>query len=396
MRTFGIDYQQTLSVLFLREEAPGQPRLRNVGDGVRQIVPNWATSTHWGSRALVELGPTEGRLDAARLIVPTTGTAFWQGLRRHLAAFLGQTATTPPFDDALIVSLSGDDSAATTAWCRAAGFTQVTCIAATDALLARWLAEPWAGRGGEDILAAALADGKERLIVTIAAGDAATRVAAYHLCWPDRDRLEVSPTSPPVAVADLGYLTWEREFLQELDGYLPGGLPQGMALALRDTALEFGARLRRVNPSMPLHYSGPFHDRLLKPLQLSLDACRQSWPVVTQSASGIQQTVQQMLATVAPGQRPALCLVGGIGAAWPFLPAALAPGYAVWQSDSPADDLACGAAHWLTVGPSFRHTTPGAPSAAQRLLPPPAPTGVAPPPRSSEPLPHRSIRPSQR
>ena len=108
MNVIGIDYQQTLSVICLRE---GQEliRFRTIGDGLCPIIPNALEKEHWGSSALLVASPQDllhGNpvQEDPWLDEPGAGL-FWQGIARHLYSYLGQINPTPKNGYRVVVGL---------------------------------------------------------------------------------------------------------------------------------------------------------------------------------------------------------------------------------------------------------------------------------------------------
>ena len=96
---FGIDYQQTASLISLREgRRPGAP-LRSVGDGLRNLIPHYVSANAlWGSHA-IQPQPYTPRAsglsfaDGPWLQTPQAGQ-FWQRLSRRLYDYIGNMEPT--------------------------------------------------------------------------------------------------------------------------------------------------------------------------------------------------------------------------------------------------------------------------------------------------------------
>src|SRR5262249_30346141 len=99
MNTFGIDHQRTVTVIDLCEgRGPGR-RVRRVGDGSRNLIPNAvAGESRWGSTALELAGSACAtgwdKLEDGIWVDQPGASAFWQGLYRRLYAYLGRMGPT--------------------------------------------------------------------------------------------------------------------------------------------------------------------------------------------------------------------------------------------------------------------------------------------------------------
>ncbi|HLJ53579.1 MAG TPA: hypothetical protein VKT77_00995 [Chthonomonadaceae bacterium] len=375
MNSIGIDFQQTVTILCIGEGTGPATRVRSVGDGLRPIIPNVVSGELWGSRALdgggqesgpggrnANRSPDDGRLggesaassnqDWGAAGAPSDGpwlaepdaSRFWQGLYGRLYAFLGRIPPTSQRGYRLIAGLQAlDGRAASDGVCRLAaqaGFGPPTCIAATDALLARHLSETRQGSAGEST------------ITVISAGDTATTVCSYRM---RRESLASGRIATRILARDtsprhlpFGHAHWAGRLLVHITDLFTEPIQSGSELAMRDAALEFGSRLRRAPAGRSVTWTGPHRDKLYAPLELTYSDCA-SWPETSHYLAMLPDMIRDSAAALGVRSRPDLILVGGIGALWPFPVAAAASVGQVLQSGSPEEDVARGAAWWPEI-----------------------------------------------
>ncbi|HLV78829.1 MAG TPA: hypothetical protein VKT32_01070, partial [Chthonomonadaceae bacterium] len=145
-----------------------------------------------------------------------------------------------------------------------------------------------------------------------------------------------------------GQAHWTGRLLVHINDLFTEPIRPGYELALRDAALEFGARLRRAPSGRAVGWTGPLRDKLYAPLQLTPEECY-AWPEAAPVMSGLPGLIRDSLSAVNHAGRPDLILVGGIGAFWPFAAEAARSSGRVQQSESPEEDVARGAAWWPEV-----------------------------------------------
>ncbi len=94
MNSIGIDYQQTVSVVCLGEGSGASARVRNVGDGLRPLIPNAVYGENlWGSRAL-EAGARIAAAEDGPWLAEPDASRFWLRLYERMYAFLGRIPPT--------------------------------------------------------------------------------------------------------------------------------------------------------------------------------------------------------------------------------------------------------------------------------------------------------------
>ena len=355
MNTIGIDYEQTLSVVCLGEGSGGFMGVRNVGDGLRSIIPNAVHGEDlWGSRALEAGAKIADVVDGPWLAEPDA-SQFWLGLYQRLYAFSGRIAPTSKKGYRLVAGLQAVDWRAATEGverlCGQAGFGDPTCISATDALLARHLAERRRIPTGDTVITA------------VAVGDTSTAVCSYRL------RRDAQGAGLPRLLArdstprhlPYGHAHWAGRLLVNISDLFTEPIHSGYDLAMRDSALEFGSRLRRAPAGRAVTWTGPLRDKLYTPLELTVADCC-AWPEAAPLVRQLPDMIRESAAALEPSggraARPDLILVGGVGALWPFAVIAAATVGPVQQSNSPEEDVARGAALWPEVETLWSHVAP--------------------------------------
>lgn len=340
MNGIGIDYQQTLSVLCLREGQGAVSHLRSVGDGLRHLIPNAALDEErWGSRALLSSaadGLRQGDPTCPGPWLDEVGSPiFWRGIAQRLYTYLSRVKPTRQHGfDVVTCLISADHQAAAQQvkqFCQEAALNDVMFIPATDALLCRWLNEhpnlP-----------------SEESVVTVAAiGDTATQVAAYRI---QQSTLQprVQSSSAPQCLP-IGHATWMSRLLIQVHAQLSEPLSAGYDLALRDAALEYLKHLGRIGTTEELEWKGLLRERMYAPLRLSQQDCR-SWPEAIEFLRALPIALRAALSQMSSANAPDMIVLGGIGALWPFVAEAAAEVGPLWRSAIPQEDLARGAACW--------------------------------------------------
>jgi hypothetical protein len=332
---FGLDVQHSRVVITLLEGDREQAFVQPIGDGTRLLVPAaYQDPDLFGSQAaeaaLRGLAPNRARL-AEHLSgwrCDPLQPPFLRGLYRRLSAYLGQTA--PIHRNGYHICVAAEPAAVPDGSFAAAGLTSVSTVHPSDALVCRWLTEPGTGaHTGE--------------LVAVGCGQTWTDIGHYRLQHREsgpalcRDRVRRVPTGIDTVGQELARRVLERAG----ESVHPASL-----LPMLDGIVEFGAMLRAEPPGTEVEWTGPLADRMFAPLRLSRSELDR-WPQVR----GMVQAITAEIA-VASGEAP-LILVGGFGGVWPFVADALAGRGTVWQSQSPAEDLAAGAAWWPALQSRF-------------------------------------------
>src|SRR5215470_13248377 len=114
MNAFGIDYQRSLSVVWLREGRGPAARFRSVGDGSSRLIPNAVAGEKlWASRAMqaAEPGRASGSdtlIDGPWLDEPGA-SLFWRGLYQRLYSYLGRMSPTVQNGYNVAVAIQAED-----------------------------------------------------------------------------------------------------------------------------------------------------------------------------------------------------------------------------------------------------------------------------------------------
>jgi hypothetical protein len=336
MNAIGVDYQRTLSVVCLREGESRAARVRLVGDGRRPLIPNAVHAAGaWGSAALCEdLAEDAVQPDLAG--GPWTdrpAVALWKGLYERLYHFLGRVRPKEEEGFRVVVAIQAEDQAAAAGGverlAREAGFADVAVIPAATTVLCRWLAEQEPGAAGE------------RVVAVAAVGDTSAQVAGYRVASDTGRPPRVVQAAPPTSLGGTGHAWWTATLLRHVRDRLAEPPSACDEPALREAALEFGARLGRSAGDGPLAYTGPCHEQLASPLSFRPAECA-AWPEAAALTLWLPDALREATRAVAGKPRPDLILVGGVGAAWPFAAEAARLVGPVWPSDSPEEDVARG------------------------------------------------------
>jgi hypothetical protein len=356
VNAIGIDFQRTLTSLHLREGQGIAARFRAMGDGRGAQIPNavamaattggGTTATAWGSAALSH--PRAERLCGSDTLAPAPWTdepqavEFLRCVGASVRTYLGGLEPIPRNGYQVVLTAQGiglNDLGRVQQIVLAAGLSEALCIPACDALVARWLMEPassvhTAGPG-------------QRTVVAVTIGDVCTQVAAYTIRpgsepWPAPPRVDALPGTISITA---GHAWWAAELLKAVESRVPEGADHDDDASLHVAALEFAVRLTSANGGV-LRWTGALSDRMYEPLELTVADCWARWPEAMELRRSLGRAVGEVSRRSAP-QGPHLVLLGGIGAAWPFARDALrAADWATWESGSPHDDLARGAAAW--------------------------------------------------
>ena len=365
---FGVDLQHTRTVIALAEGT----HVRSVGDGRRHLVPNaCGPDGLWGSpaaeRQLRDLDGAGNRAGndgtglAGHLLdwrCDPLDTAFLRGLRHRLDTFVGRTARSGARDEICVVAT--DDGWASER-CADAGLPGVTVVAPTDALVCRWLSVPRTTDPGEGS------------IVAVACGETWTDVAHYEVT---RDRGSTQVTVAPGAgrSAD-GFGLLSTVLAERVLQRATEGVGAATLLTVLDGTWEYGAELGDAGPDDEVVWDKSLAGRMFDPLRLSRGHVA-GWAAARSARSAVTALVDAV-ATTGP-----LVLVGGIGATWPLAGDAVRGVGEVWQSTTPAHDLAIGAARWPQLRGLFTGPVP-------RPRPAPAATPVRIPQPTASTADHR-------
>ncbi len=252
---------------------------------------------------------------------------FLAGLHRRLLGFLGQAQPEGFHSHQVCVCA---DPASTGDWATAAellgqaGMPGTEPVRPTDALLCRWLSETPEPPSGP--------------VLAVACGETATILGIYSV------RIEEAPVlrADGETRIDVGPGPWVIEIAADALRQCRPGFPARALLGLLDGVDEFAAMLRASTGDNWVEWAGPLSQYMFEPLRASRAelAARTTVADFTRPVTSAVHTVLNGVAG-----RVTL-LVGGPGAAWPFVADALAGLGNVWQSGDPTLDLAYGACWW--------------------------------------------------
>ena len=338
--SIGVDIQGSRAAVCLMEWAGGQVRQGPVGDGRRILIPVAATPTAWGSEAAeaaLDALPPSGRL--ADMLYAWRQDAwspeFLAGLHRRLLGFLGQ-AQPEGFRSHQVCVCADPDSAG--GWATVAellgqaGLPDTEQVRPADALLCRWLS-----------VTPELPSGP---VLAVACGETATILGLYSV---GIDEAPVVRADGETRV-DVGSGPWVIEIATDALRQCRPGFPARALLGLLDGVDEFAAMLRASTGDTWVEWAGPLSQYMFEPLRAS-----RSEVAARTTAADYARPVASAVHSVLNGVAGRVTLlVGGPGAAWPFVADALAGLGNMWQSGDPTLDLAYGACWWELYRRSFR------------------------------------------
>jgi hypothetical protein len=337
--SIGVDIQGSRAALCLTEWASGRVRQGPVGDGRRILVPVASAATSWGSpaaEAVLSAQPA-GRRPVDMLYSwrqDPWSPQFLAGLHRRLLDFLGQAQPEGFRSHRVFVCADPEsiaDLAATDESLDQAGLPGTEPVRPTDALVCRWLSET--------------PDPPSGTVLAVACGETATIIGSYSvsggeaLCVRAHGETRVDAGSGP----------WVIEMARDALGHCRPGFPARALLGLLDGVDEFAAMVRASMDDTWVEWAGPLSQYMFEPLRASRPELARRSTVLdfTQPvASAVHIALKQV-------RGPVTVLVGGAGAAWPFVADALAGIGTVWQSGDPTLDLAYGACWWGSYRRSF-------------------------------------------
>ncbi len=341
--SIGIDMQGSRAAVCLMEWAGGQVRQGPVGDGRRILIPVAVTATSWGSPAAeAVLGAlrTGGRpADMLDMLYAWQqdpwSPEFLAGLHRRLLDFLGQAQAEGFRSHQVIVcadSESGADWATAAELLDQAGLPGTEPVRPADALLCRWLSgtpEPPSGP-----------------VLAVACGETATMVGLYSVTGAGAIVVHTDRQTRLGA----GPARWVVEIAGDALRQCRPDVPARALLGLLDGVDEFAAMARASTGDAWVEWVGPLSQYMFEPLRASRSELA-GRATVADFTGPVVNAVYGALAGV-PGR--VTLLVGGPGAAWPFVADALAGLGTVWKSGDPTLDLAYGACWWEHYRRGFR------------------------------------------
>ncbi|MCW3096889.1 MAG: hypothetical protein JWL77_2507 [Chthonomonadaceae bacterium] len=380
MNIIGIDYQQTLSVIALREGRGVSAPTTSIGDGRRVLVPHAVTAAGtWGSDALRDASaacyqPLDPVHDGPWLESPAAGL-FWQGLYARLVSYLGRVKPNLANGYQTTIALQGDDWQAARSGVQSlctqaglskndsAGLREATFIPTTEALLCRWLSAPSTfapvpnpdsdrpetrKKSSEELPAEA--------VITVAAGDNSTLIGAYRVQRDYAGHWHISARPTALQHLSIGLSAWQTHLLSEVCSRFSEECGPDSTPELRDSALDFAWQITQAAADKELTWRGAGQERMYAPLCLTHAECAR-WPETQTLQTLLPPALNRAAAALGKTVRPDRILVGGVGALWPFageIADRVAP---TWSSSSPQTDIAFGAAAWREVSGDILHLT---------------------------------------
>jgi len=331
----GLDLQYARSsVAIVDGDEPGAlPRI--VGDGFREAIPNAACAGRWGSAA-AERAIAHATADAASgsaadpwrpWLVEVTAPAFVQGLHERVGVYLGayERGGRP------VIAVVDDPVGPAVQQARAGALATVfgvepVLVDPADALLHRHqlLADGRLPAGPVDV---------------VAAGERWTVVRRYA-----RDPVEPWGwrRAHPGVVLARGSQVWTDVLIGKVLRWSAEPDPRAALLAVEDGVAEFADALRGVERTEDVRWWGALGTEMSEPFALSWGELVR-WPEVR---SYLVDVAHAVVTVRSDDPRAAGCvLLGGPGAAWPFLAAEM-PGQSTppLVAARPIHDLAAGAA----------------------------------------------------
>lgn len=353
MSTLGVDYQQTLLSICLREGSYQNACFRFIGDGIQTLIPNViyqdAQNQLWGSKALrnkefswlTKVSACEG------LSYPNLD--IWNHIYCHLYNFLGRVTPRPENNYQLVVAPQVENHSQVAKnierVCLTAGFKSPTIIYTPAAILSRWVAEHAISQIDE-----------KKIVVVVAVGDISAIVGAYEL-YPNTQQSSppfyLTNASPQIHISNTGLAYWNAKLLSIVSTKLKNSITPEYNLGMRDAALEFGRYLGKVDRHQLLDWNGPLKQKMYASLDITRKQC-EIWPEVYNFTLCLPTAIEQALSAI-DSKQPDFILVGGAGAIYPFAKDIAIKFGQVWQSSNPEQDVAQGAACWPSVGSSWNN-----------------------------------------
>ena len=307
MNPISIDIQRWFSYSILAETNQQYLSYSIVGDGYRNFIPHAFQGELWGTAALgpnqdLPIGPAPFYDLYSQ---PEQAALFFKGYYRRLTAFLGMTEPLKQngYEPVMVVHsdrFSEDWLAFRQVMRREQCFPEVDIIPSDLALLCRWLASATVT--------------ESTYILPVVIGDGLVTMALYHLQKQSQQTL--TPVFKGQASFPTGYMIWVEQFTAILSQRL-GGKTIEPTLSLHDNLLDFLFRVQAA-PDVKHTWSGPFKQELRMrnslPDNSIFDSPLFSFEVLL---DWLGSTANRLLSEAGFGA-PALMIMGGKGAVFPF------------------------------------------------------------------------------
>jgi hypothetical protein len=317
----GIDFGATVCRVQVGETVAGRCVHHAMSDGVRRCIPRLAGSGgSWASGAADDATLLEG---------PDADLAFWRGLQKRLRNHLGGLRPDPRDGWRVTVAYEGEpDTTTLRRNLTAVGFERCTLISPTDALIAAYATSPDAAQFAG------------RVVVSVSIGELQGEVRAVRLGA--RARLGVQ--SARAVLAGLGHGVWRDHLRQVLYERLPQEPGLSRRLAIDDSIAAYAREFAQGAVDQDRAWFGAGSDQLFSAVTARRGDMRQ-WPQVRVLEARMSLAVAAAARELGEAE-PALIVLGGLGAGWPFVRAALPDRVPVWRSPGDEDLVAIGAAMW--------------------------------------------------
>lgn len=333
MNGIGIDLGATVCRVQLGESVAGRSVQQPLSDGVRRCIPRLiGSSGSWASAAAA---------DTTTLAGPDADLAFWRGLQKRLRNHLGGLRPDPRDGWRVTVACESEcDTATLQGNLVAAGFERCTLIAPSDALIAAYA------------ISADAASLAGRVVVSIAIGEMQAEVRAVRL----GARARQGEQSARAVLPGLGHGVWRDHLRKVLYERLPEEPNLSRRLAIDDSIAAYAREFSQGPVDHDRAWFGAGSDQLFSAVTTRRGDMHQ-WPHVRLLEARLPLAVAAAVRELGDAD-PALIILGGLGAGWPFVRAALPERVPVWRSRGDEDLVAIGAAIWPLLESNGPGSTP--------------------------------------
>lgn len=337
MNGIGIDLNASVCRVQFGETLAGRCVHHAMSDGVRRCIPRIVGSRgSWASEAAA---------DAALQAGPDAELAFWRGLQKRLRDHLGGLRPDPRDGWRVTVACECEpDKKTLLRDLGAVGLERCALISPTDALIAAF---------ATSTDAAAFAG---RVVVSIAVGELQAEVRAVRL----GARARPGARSACAVLAGLGHGAWRDHLRQVLYERLPQEPGLSRRLAIDDSIAAYARDFAQGAADCDRAWFGAGSDQLFSEVTARRGDMRE-WPQVRVLEARLPLAVAAAARELGEPE-PSLIVLGGLGAGWPFVRAALPERVPVWRSPGDEDLVAIGAAVW----PLLDSTNPATPTLVDR------------------------------
>lgn len=338
MLVLGIEHRPTVIAAAIRE-GTFAPRL--LDDGQRTLIPNVTSGSDWGSIAASDI--RSGWNGTTR--VPTADK-LWNDLHRRMVRYLG--GYEPGSREITTVAASATDSPS--AIIVAGSLLKVDqVISFSEAAIASWLSRQLTS------------DSQLRRVGVLTIGDTSAEAATVDVRVGPRPLLVEARGTSSCEGVGASFVT--KQILDEIGGHASEGSQLTTPVAMWQSAMEMGDRLRRAPGNRSVAWTGPLQERLVAPMEITKEDFY-AWPAVIRLHHWLHGSVRTMFLNY----RPEVVIVSGQGASWPIAPDVFSglPNPAI--PTDPSTDLAVGASYWPTLHAASRQLSSRMKSASSSNL----------------------------